>query len=137
MVKYNFVFVFCLLTDLVCKCDVSLPPDKVGGTSHVKEGVSDRLQHSYTIKHLYIGLYFCFCFCVCVFLTHTCIFLFQRWECGVCVIRGWISTNAGYKIQLCITKTFLTKSDSYLLLIFCLLRYYYVYCRVCYTTILL
>lgn len=49
-VEFDFVsFVFCPVTDLVCKCEVSLPHDKVGGASHVKEGVSDRLQHSSTI----------------------------------------------------------------------------------------
>lgn len=50
MAKWNFILLlfFCLLTDLVCKCEVSLPHDKVGGASHVKEGVSDRVQHSST-----------------------------------------------------------------------------------------
>lgn len=38
---YFVSFVFCPLTDLVCKCEVSLPHDKVGGASYVKEGVSD------------------------------------------------------------------------------------------------
>lgn len=72
-------------SDPRCERKISLPHDQAGGASYGEERVSDNGTKRGVHKNLP----------AVIFLTPLTVFFFQRWKCHICVICGWIPTNAG------------------------------------------
>lgn len=93
--KEFVVIVSTSFLDPECECKIILPHDQAGGASYGAEGVSDKVKDDVTrragCKTACSNIYSCFHVSAC---------FFQRWKCSICVIRGWIPTNAGQWLRL-------------------------------------